>query len=75
MQLTHTDINYQRWIHICFIFINISLKLQQLNGDGLSLPLQTDLDSIKADIIREMRVEINKAKQEIIEGKTIVLNF
>lgn len=43
--------------------------LQQVNGDGLSLALSADLDSFKAEIIREMRLEIQKAKQEIIDGK------
>ncbi|XP_055704970.1 protein enabled isoform X5 [Phlebotomus papatasi] len=41
--------------------------LKQVNGDGLSLPLTAELDNIKAEILREMRIEINKAKQEIIE--------
>lgn len=40
---------------------------QQVNGDGLSIAL-SDLDSLKAEIVREMRLEIQKAKQEIIEG-------
>ena len=38
-----------------------------MNGDGLSIAL-SDLDSLKAEIVREMRLEIQKAKQEIIEG-------
>lgn len=47
-----------------------------MNGDGgLSLPLSGDLDSIKAEIIREMRMEISKAKQEIIDGKFFLLFF
>ncbi|GAB0086888.1 Protein enabled [Sergentomyia squamirostris] len=41
--------------------------LKQVNGDGLSLPLTAELDNIKAEILREMRIEISKAKQEIIE--------
>jgi hypothetical protein len=40
----------------------------QINGDVLSIPLQADLDSFKAEIIREMRIEITKAKQEIIDA-------
>ncbi|CAD7089307.1 unnamed protein product [Hermetia illucens] len=42
--------------------------LKQVNGDGLSLALSADLDSFKAEIIREMRLEIQKAKQEIIDA-------
>uniref|UniRef100_A0A1B0CL66 Putative signal transduction protein enabled n=1 Tax=Lutzomyia longipalpis TaxID=7200 RepID=A0A1B0CL66_LUTLO len=42
-------------------------RKEQVNGDGLSLPLTAELDNIKAEILREMRIEINKAKQEIIE--------
>lgn len=45
-----------------------SINNTQVNGDGLPHPLHTDLDSFKAEIIREMRVEMNKAKQEIIEA-------
>lgn len=40
-----------------------------MNGDGLSIANAHDLDTLKAEILREMRTEINKAKQEIIEGK------
>ena len=43
--------------------------LKQVNGgDGLSLANPQDLDNLRADIIREMRIEINKAKQEILDG-------
>lgn len=49
------------------IWYNINSNLQQVNGDGLSIAL-SDLDSLKAEIVREMRLEIQKAKQEIIEG-------
>ena len=55
----------QNWIHKYFIFLKI---FQQVNGDGLSLALSADLDSLKADLLREMRLEIQKAKQEIIDG-------
>lgn len=41
-----------------------------MNG-GDSLPMQADLDTFKAEIIREMRNEISKAKQEIIDGMFI----
>lgn len=40
-----------------------------MNGDGLSIANAHDLDTLKAEILREIRTEINKAKQEIIEGK------
>lgn len=42
--------------------------LKQVNGDGLSLALSADLDSLKAEIVREVRLEIQKAKQEIIDA-------
>ena len=46
---------------------------QQVNGDGLSLALSgSDLDALKADIVREIRCEIQKAKQEIIDGLFVV---
>ncbi|XP_050326703.1 protein enabled isoform X1 [Bactrocera neohumeralis] len=42
--------------------------LKQVNGDGLSLALSsTELDTLKADILKEIRSEIQKVKQEIIE--------
>lgn len=45
--------------------------LKQVNGEGggLSLANPLELENFKADIIRAMRLEINKAKQEILEGK------
>ncbi|XP_036333240.1 protein enabled isoform X2 [Rhagoletis pomonella] len=40
----------------------------KVNGDGLSLALSsTELDTLKADILKEIRSEIQKVKQEIIE--------
>ena len=36
-----------------------------VNGNGSS----GDLDLMKQEILREMRKEINKAKQEIIDGE------
>ncbi|XP_041566427.1 protein enabled isoform X10 [Drosophila elegans] len=43
--------------------------LKQVNGDGLSLALSNgDLDTLKAEIVREMRLEIQKVKNEIIEA-------
>ncbi|KAH8402272.1 hypothetical protein KR009_010967, partial [Drosophila setifemur] len=41
----------------------------KVNGDGLSLALSNgDLDTLKAEIVREMRLEIQKVKNEIIDG-------
>lgn len=40
-----------------------------MNGDSLSLPLSAELDNLKADILREIRTEVQKAKQEILDGK------
>ena len=43
---------------------------QQVNGDGLSVALSgSDLEQLKAEIVREMKQEIQKVKQEIIDGK------
>ncbi|KAH8348742.1 hypothetical protein KR084_010530 [Drosophila pseudotakahashii] len=42
----------------------------KVNGDGLSLALSNgDLDTLKAEIVREMRLEIQKVKNEIIDGR------
>lgn len=41
-----------------------------MNGDGLSTTLSgTDLEQLKSEIIKEMKLEIQKVKQEIIDGK------
>ncbi|EDV98494.1 protein enabled isoform X2 [Drosophila grimshawi] len=41
----------------------------KVNGDGLSLALSnSDLDTLKAEIVREMRLEIQKVKSEIIDA-------
>lgn len=42
--------------------------LKQINGDSFSLPSTMELESFKEEILREMRCEIAKAKQEIIEA-------
>lgn len=42
--------------------------LKQVNGDGLSIANAHDLEALKADLLREMRIEINKATKEIIDG-------
>ncbi|XP_017033412.1 protein enabled isoform X2 [Drosophila kikkawai] len=43
--------------------------LKQVNGDGLSLALSNgELDTLKAEIVREMRLEIQKVKNEIIDA-------
>lgn len=43
--------------------------LKQVNGDGFSVANSHDLETFKAELLREIRLEINKAKQEIIDGK------
>lgn len=45
--------------------------LKQVNGDGLSIANSHELEALKADILREMRIEINKATKEIIEGNLL----
>nr|XP_017033419.1 protein enabled isoform X7 [Drosophila kikkawai] len=41
----------------------------KVNGDGLSLALSNgELDTLKAEIVREMRLEIQKVKNEIIDA-------
>lgn len=42
--------------------------LKQVNGGDLSIATPNDFENLKAEIIREIRNEITKAKQEIIEG-------
>lgn len=42
--------------------------LKQVNGDGLSIANAHDLEALKVEILREMRIEINKATKEIIDG-------
>ncbi|XP_063696294.1 protein enabled [Culicoides brevitarsis] len=42
--------------------------LKQVNGEGFSIPSAIDLENFKADIIQEVKLEIAKAKQEIIEA-------
>lgn len=50
--------------------LSLSVCAQQVNGDGLSLALSnSDLDTLKAEIVREMRLEIQKVKNEIIDGE------
>ncbi|XP_055313029.1 protein enabled isoform X2 [Sitodiplosis mosellana] len=41
--------------------------LKQVNGDGLSIANSHELEALKADILREMRIELNKATKEIID--------
>jgi VASP tetramerisation domain len=54
-------------IHI-FVFF---LSFQQVNGSDFSLPPAFDLKAFKAEILKEMRSEITKAKNEIIDGEYI----
>lgn len=45
--------------------------LKQVNGDGLSIANGHELDTLKAELLQEIRLEINKAKQEIIDGECV----
>lgn len=47
--------------------------LKQVNGDALSLATPQELESMRTEIIREMRAEIQKAKQEILDGECFLL--
>lgn len=42
--------------------------LKQVNGDGLSIANAHDLEALKNEILREVRIEINKAIKEIVDG-------
>lgn len=46
--------------------------LKQVNGGDLSIATSNDFENLKAEIIREIRNEITKAKQEIIEGMHLI---
>lgn len=46
-----------------------------MNGGDLSIATPNDFDNLKAEIIREIRNEISKAKQEIIEGTDSLKNY
>ncbi|XP_070505344.1 protein enabled [Chironomus tepperi] len=49
--------------------------LKQVNGgDNFSLPPSFDMKAFKADILKEMRSEITKAKNEIIDAIKVELN-
>lgn len=48
--------------------------LKQVNGDGLSIANSHELEALKADILREMRLELNKATKEIIDGMLVHWN-
>jgi hypothetical protein len=47
------------------------LSFQQVNGSDFSLPPAFDMKAFKAEILKEMRSEITKAKNEIIDGEYI----
>jgi hypothetical protein len=49
--------------------------LQQVNGGDFSLPPAFDMKAFKAEILKEMRSEITKAKNEIIDGEFQFLHF
>lgn len=67
MQLCQTS---QRENFLNFVFSSYNLFKQQVNGEGFSIPSAIDLENFKADIIQEVKLEIAKAKQEIIEGES-----
>lgn len=46
-----------------------SLKGPENSSDSLSAISNGDLEALKQEILVEMRKEINKMKQEILEGK------
>lgn len=43
-----------------------------MNGSEFSLPPSFDVKAFKAEILKEMRSEISKAKNEIIDGECLV---
>lgn len=52
-----------------YLFLEL-INAQQVNGgDSLSLPLTAELDNLKAEILQEIRTEVQKAKQEILDGE------
>lgn len=52
--------------------VNLSdFRQQQVNGSEFSLPPAFDMKAFKADILKEMRSEITKAKNEIIDGECL----
>lgn len=44
-----------------------SEELTKVNGEVT--PLSADLESLKQEILREMRKEMSRVKQEIIDGE------
>ena len=54
----------------CATFLSDKITLINFNlQDNASSCSQSDLEAMKQEILREMRLEINKMKQEIIEGE------
>lgn len=58
-----------------FIHILLRFSQQQVNGAEFSLPPAFDMKAFKAEILKEMRSEITKAKNEIIDGEWIGYRF
>lgn len=56
-------------------FFNFETFLQQVNGSEFSLPPAFDMKAFKAEILKEMRSEITKAKNEIIDGECHSCHF
>lgn len=66
----YTKCNWIQVMHLTNTTPTLPICAQQVNGDGLSLALSnSDLDTLKAEIVREMRLEIQKVKNEIIDGR------
>ena len=56
------------WIWLTDILFSFYFQDNAVATNGASVS-QSDLDAMKQEILREMRLEINKMKQEIIEGQ------
>ena len=61
---------------ILFVFMECSKRFQSLTGQemfsiggGSVTELSPELEALKAEILAEVRREINQAKQEIIDGE------
>lgn len=50
-------------------------SVPKMNGDQGSVVTSSELEAFKQDILREMRKEINKMKQDIIDCKYKILTY
>lgn len=60
--------NVDAFIYILLLLFSSHTR-QQVNGAEFSLPPAFDMKAFKAEILKEMRSEITKAKNEIIDGE------